>query len=103
MPVPALLGDRLPSDGAIWCHHALWHSRVYLDCIQGHVGETIPWKQAGAVVASLHGGRSLTPQWNALNAYLAQLREAGLIEFSEVEGRIAELAVMAELQRPRSP
>jgi len=54
-PVPALLGERLSSDGALWCHPALRHSRVYLGCVHGKVGQSFSYRQAASVVAAHHG------------------------------------------------
>lgn len=99
MPVPELLSARLPSDGAIWCHHALWHSRVYLGCVHNRAGKIVPWKDAGAIVAGLHEGRPFAPQWKALNAFLAHLQRAELITFSDADDRITELLVISDLRR----
>jgi hypothetical protein len=99
MPVPALLSARLPSDDAIWCHHALWHSRVYLECVHNRVGKIVPWKDAGAIVAGLHAGRPFAPQWKALNAFLAHLQRAGLVTFTDADDRITELLVIFDLRQ----
>jgi hypothetical protein len=98
--VPPVLADQLRTDPLIWCHHSLWHSRVYLACVHGRVGERVPWRTAGAVVAELHNGRPLTPQWNALNGFLEHLRDTGYVEFSRVDGRITEVLILRDLVSP---
>jgi hypothetical protein len=58
--IPPLLGERLSADQAVWCHHALWHARVYLACVHGRVGQTIPYTQAASVVGAHHAGRPVS-------------------------------------------
>jgi hypothetical protein len=60
-PLPPLLSDRLTTDDAVWCHHALWHSRVYQACMHGRVGRSFAYARAAAVVADLHAGRPAGP------------------------------------------
>jgi hypothetical protein len=59
--IPPGLADRLRSDGAIWCHHTLWCSRLYLDCINGRAGSQFPYTDAASVIAKLHDGRPARP------------------------------------------
>jgi hypothetical protein len=99
-PVPALLGERLSSDGAIWSHPALWHSRVYLACVHDKVGQSVSYTQAASVIAAHHEGRPGRPQWRALTAFLEHLRVHGYVNFTSVDGRIDDIAVMADLQHP---
>jgi hypothetical protein len=102
-PVPALLTDRLSTDGAVWCHHALWHSRVYLGCIHGKVGTTFPYKGAASIVAKHHDGKPGRPQWRALTAFLEHLRAQGYVEFSSVDGRVESITVTSDRSGPRAP
>jgi hypothetical protein len=97
-PLPPILMERLGSDSAIWCHHALWHARVYLACVHGRVGQSFAWKEAGSLVARLHSGRMLTAQWAALNTYLEHLRAHGYVDFSNPDGRITDVAVTADFE-----
>jgi hypothetical protein len=50
-PVPVILTEQLSTDRAVWCHHALWHSRVYLGCIHDKVGTTFSYTEAASIVA----------------------------------------------------
>jgi hypothetical protein len=99
-PIPPLLADRLSSDGAIWCHPALWHARVYLACVHGKVGQSVPYTQAASVIGAHHDGRAGGPQWRALTAFLEHLRTHGYVDFTSVDGRIGDIAVTADLHRP---
>lgn len=95
---PSLLTERLPRDGAVWCHSALWHSRVYLACVHGKVGQTVPYTKAASVVAAHHGGRPGPNQWRALTAFLEHLRAHGYLSFAaDADGRVHEMMVTAEL------
>jgi hypothetical protein len=102
-PVPLFLLQRLPADGRLWCHPALWHCRVYWRCIHGKVGTHFNYRQAGAVAATCHeGGTMRTLQWSALTGLLEHLREQGYISFDEsLDGRIEEdILVLADLNNP---
>jgi hypothetical protein len=100
-PVPALLSNHLPHDSSIYCHHALWHSRVYLTCIQGQVCPTVPYTTFASVVGSLHSGPARAPQWKALTAFLNHLREHHYVGFeADATGRIDQITVLADLQHP---
>jgi hypothetical protein len=100
-PVPTLLSERLGTDGAIWCHHALWHCRVYLACVHGKVGHHFSYQQAASVVAAHHNGSPGRWQWRALTAFLEHLRTAGYVKFTEApDGRIADALTTADLQHP---
>jgi hypothetical protein len=103
VPLPPLLSERLSSDRAIWCHHALWHSRVYLLCVHGTVGQSFAHTQAASVVAALHEGRPTQPQWRALTVFLEHLRKHGYVDFPDSEARVADVAVAADLQHPPAP
>ena len=98
-PVPAFLADRLRSDGAIWCHHSLWHCRTYLVCVRGRVGGTFAYAEAASVVAALHPGRTSTPQWRALTAFLEHLRSNGIVDFASDDRRIDRVSVLADPTR----
>ena len=104
MPAPGLLTDRLPQDGAVWCHPALWHARVYLACVHENVGETVPYANAASVVGAHHAGRAGAAQWRALTAFLEHLRDRGYIAFEAgADGRISDLTGLADLRsRPAS-
>jgi hypothetical protein len=99
-PVPDFLLDRLPSDGAIWCHHSLWHCRVYLACVRGHVGASFGYMEAGSVVAALHNGRPAAPQWRALTAFLEHLRSLGYVDYVSTDRRIEQVTVLADHTQP---
>jgi hypothetical protein len=101
--VPSLLADRLSTDGAIWCHPALWHVRVYLTCFHGNVGQSVPYTQAASVIGANHNGRTGGAQWRALTAFLEHLRTHGYVDFTSVDGRIDDIAVTADLRRSPAP
>lgn len=99
-PLPPLLSDRLTTDDAVWCHHALWHARVYQACMHGRVGQSFTYTRAAAVVADLHAGHPAAPQWRALTAFLSCLQAHGYLDFTDADGRIERVAVRADLQHP---
>jgi hypothetical protein len=100
-PVPALLSERLPHDTSIYCHHALWHSRVYLACVHGQVGRTIDYKVAASVIGEHHPGRTAAPQWRACTAFLEHLRDLRYIDFDGGAGsHVTSIRVLADLNAP---
>jgi hypothetical protein len=100
-PVPALLSDRLRHDSSTYCHHTLWHSRVYLTCVHGQVGHTVLYTTAASVVGAHHSGRAGTPQWRALTAFTEHLREQGYVDFEGgADSRVENITVLADLQNP---
>jgi hypothetical protein len=99
--VPAVLADRLRYDSSIYCHHALWHSRVYLACAHGRVGQRVDYATAASVVGAHHPGRTGPPQWRALTAFLEHLRDHGYIDFDGAVGsHVKSINVLADLSTP---
>ena len=96
-PIPDVLTERLTSDGAIWCHHALWHSRVYLAYVHDRVGSHFAWGEAWSVVAPLHHARAFVPQWNALTAFLRHLQFNQLVDLTLEGPRVISVTVVADL------
>jgi hypothetical protein len=100
-PVPPLLSDRLQSDPAIYCHHTLWHSRVYLACVHGQVGRRIDYRRATSEIGAHHRGRTGPPQWRALRAFLEHLRDHGYMDFDpDADNRLTSISILADLNSP---
>jgi hypothetical protein len=100
-PVPPLLSERLPRDGAVWCHPGLWHTRVYLACLHDKVGDTFDYRKAASVLGPYHDGRAGMWQWRALTAFLEHLQAHGYVRLLPTpDGRIDEVVVLADLRHP---
>ena len=98
--IPSIIREQANADGGIYWHPEHWKARLFVDVIQGRIGETLSFKQA----ARPFWQRQATTRERvsrALCSYLFLLKRRGYIDFN-ADGYFigGPIRVLADLHNP---
>lgn len=100
--IPEIISVGTPKERGILRHPEEWRAAVFMDRVQGHVGETMPYAKWTRTLLGRQKNTILL--FEALNGYLFMLRKAGNVTFDNWGLRIGgDITVLADLDHPPAP
>lgn len=97
--VPEVIAAGSPNERNVFRHPEEWRASVFLDMVQGHVGQTLPYAK---FTRRLLGGKERADRlFPALTGFLFMLRKAGYVAFGNSGLYIVgDITVTADLDHP---
>jgi hypothetical protein len=97
--VPEVIAGGSPNERNVFRHPEEWRAAVFMDMVQGHVGQTLPY---GKFTRRLLGGKERADRlFPAVTGFLFMLRKAGYVAFDNSGLYIVgDITVTADLDHP---